>query len=116
MSFATPQVVVASAARTTTGQSASIGLTDAGGHLNLLANVTAAAGTSPSLTLSVQWSADGTTWYSADASSADAFSAVTAAGAVVKQFAIKAPFYRVAWLVSGTTPSFTFSVTEYVTP
>jgi hypothetical protein len=114
--------VVASAARTSTGTSSAISAEAAGGsggigvgaRLNLLVDVTAAAGTTPTLDLSVEWSPDGTTaWASADP--ADAFPQVTAAAARAKQFILKAPFYRLRWTIGGTTPSFTFVVSEYLT-
>lgn len=77
--------------------------------LNVTANVTAVSGTTPSMTLSMQWSDDsGTTWFNADP--ADAFTAITATGQVVKQFTIKAPAFRVKWTITGTTPSFTFAL------
>lgn len=115
-----PRTVVASAARTATGNSGAISLTNVFTEarrgqrverIALLANITAASGTSPSLTLSVEWSHDGTTFAAVDGT-ADAFAAMTAANVRVKEFTIKAPFYRVVWTISGTTPSFTFSVAE----
>lgn len=33
-----------------------------------------------------------------------------ATGAKVKQFTIKAPYYRVVWTIAGTTPSYTFTI------
>lgn len=115
MAFSTPQTVVASAARTTSSNSGTLGLADTGGNLNLLVNVSAVSGTSPSLTLTVTWSHDGTTFAAIDGT-AESFAAITTAKAVVKQFPIKAPYYQIAWTVAGTTPSLTFSVSEYVTP
>ena len=112
---ALPVVVQSSAAKTATGQTS--GLTSnlvsgdgtRQGVLNLTANVTAVSGSSPSMTLSVQWSNDGgTTW--ADADTADTFTAITAAKTVVKQFQVKASMFRVVYTITGTTPSFTFSI------
>lgn len=111
MSHNQPRSVVASAARTATGSSSAVGNTSPDEVLNVLANVTAVSGTSPSLTLSVEWSMDGTTFAQGDP--ADALTAITAAGVKAKQFPRKAPFYRVVWTISGTTPSFTFDVTEW---
>ena len=103
-------VVVASAARTTTGTSATIDAPE-GLDLVLSANVTAASGTTPTLDLSVEWSSDGgTTWYVADP--ADTITQFTAAGARVKRFTVKGSEYRIRWTIGGTTPSFTFAVTE----
>jgi hypothetical protein len=101
--------VVPSAARTTTGQSAAQQI-GAGDELSLLLDCTAVSGSSPSLTLSVEWSDNGTDWHQSDV--ADAFTAITAAGKKVKEFDVKGDYYRVVWTISGTTPSFTFQVVE----
>ena len=72
--------------------------------------VGAASGTSPSLTVTVQDSPDGSNW--ADAYS---FPAVTAAPAVLRagwqdlKMSV-GRFLRVSWQISGTDPSFNFSV------
>jgi hypothetical protein len=98
---------VASAARTTSGTSASFGVSPAAQALNVAVNVTAVSGT-PSMTLSVQWSNDGVTWFDGDP--ADSFTAITAAPkALVKQFATKASIVRLSWAITGGTPSVTFS-------
>ena len=103
-------VVVASAARTTTGTSSALDAPE-GADLVLSASVTAASGTTPTLDLSVEWSSDGgTTWYTADP--ADTITQFTAAAARVKRFTAKGTEYRVRWTIGGTTPSFTFAVTE----
>lgn len=97
---------LASAARTASGT------TDFGAapgeHTELLIYIdaTAASGTSPSLTVTYQSSPDSVTWFDNTAGGA-----ITAAG---KQL-IKVPncagsFGRISHAVSGTTPSFTFSV------
>lgn len=80
-------------------------------NLSVLLSVTAATGTTPSLTVEVQWSNDGTTY--ASAATPDTFTAITAAGAVVKQFPIKGRFARLKYTVTGTTPSFTFDANAY---
>ena len=72
--------------------------------------VSAASGTTPSLTVTVQDSPDGTNW--ADAYS---FPAVTAASTVLRagwqDLKMSVGHYlRARWQVSGTSPSFTFSV------
>jgi hypothetical protein len=103
--------VVASAARTTTGNSSALEL-GGGDFLNLLVSVTAVAGT-PSMTLSVEWSHDGGTTFAAG-DPADAFTAITTAVARAKQFTVKGPHYRLVWTITGGTPSLTFSVREYV--
>lgn len=116
MAFASPQVVLASGARGTTAGTAgsATSVSDVGNQLCLALNVTAISGT-PNLTLSVQWSMDGVTFMTPDPA-ADAFTAVTAVNALVRVFEMKAPFFRLFWVISGGTPSLTFDVTAYVTP
>jgi hypothetical protein len=80
--------------------------------ISRLVATTAASGTTPSMTLSVEWSPDaGTTWCAADA--ADTFTAITTTTNLAKRFAVKSNTYRIVWTITGTTPSFTFSVREY---
>lgn len=115
MAIGSPLTVVASAARTVTGNSAALAVAPALGQLVLGVNVTAASGTTPSMTLSVEWSHDGgATWSQADP--ADTFTAITAAAVKVKSFAVKSDVYRIVWTITGTTPSFTFAMTQYGTP
>lgn len=114
MANADPVAVVVSGARTATGNSGAIPLHDKGSFLNLLLDITAVSGTTPSMTPSIEWSQDGGTTFG-PAETADAFTAVTAAGTKAKQFAVKGTHYRIVWTISGTTPSFTFSVRAYVT-
>lgn len=103
-------VLAASAARTTSGTSATAG--SIGQTLSVWVSATAVSGTSPTLDLEVQWSADGgATW--APAQPADTFTQMTAVGSAVKQFAVKAPLYRLVWTIGGTTPSFTFQARSY---
>ena len=97
--------VSASSAKTTSGTSTA---TDVEGtSVSVLLDVTAASGTTPSLTVSLEWSHDGSTWFTGDP--ADSMTAVTAAGKRVKSFTTKAPYVRAAWAITGTTPSFTFA-------
>src|SRR5262249_62004949 len=102
----TPVLIVASAARTATGNSGALGFDFSGSNLELLIDVTAVSGTSPSLTPSVEWSMDGgTTWAQADP--ADVMTAITAVGTKVKEFSAEAPVFRGVWALSGTPPRFT---------
>lgn len=80
-------------------------------NLSIILNVTAASGTTPSLTVEVQWSNDGTTFFSA--STPDAFTAITAVGTALKPFQVKGRFARLKYTVTGTTPSFTLTATGY---
>jgi len=106
-------VAVASGARTASGASAARAVSGLStvGQIGLAVNVTAVSGTTPSMSLAVEWSSDGTTFGPADV--ADTFAAAfTAASLRAKAFTAKAPFYRLVWTITGTTPSFTFDVTE----
>lgn len=96
---------VASAARTTSGNSGALDASSTPG-LSLLLDVSAASGTTPTLNVTIEESDDGTTWRTVAA-----FAQKTAVSAERKSFAIASDFYRVAWVIGGTTPSFTFSVT-----
>ncbi len=119
MSQNVPSVEVASAARTTTGDSGYIAL-PAGAltgqdTLSLLVDVTAQSGTTPTLDLAVEWSLDGGVTFAA-AEPADAFNQIAAATpTTVKSFGAKGTGYRIVWTIAGTTPSYTFSITELTT-
>jgi hypothetical protein len=113
MAFGDAAVVVASAARTTTGNSGALAA-EKGLNLALLVEVTASSGTTPTLDFTVEWSADGVNF--AVAQAVDSFTQITAATVrAVKSFTVKMPFYRLVWTVGGTTPSFTFQASRYVT-
>lgn len=71
----------------------------------LTLNVTAASGTSPTLTVTVEHSADGSTW-----TTLGSFTAATAVGTQRKVFSGLDQYVRGSWTTGGTTPSFTFSV------
>lgn len=106
-----PILVQASAAQTATGQTTGVEIPLQSLRLAVMVNVTAVSGTTPSNTFSVQWSNDNINWAVAD--TADSFTAITATGNVVKDFTVKAKYFRVVYTISGTTPSFTFSVTAF---
>lgn len=72
----------------------------------LFLNVTAATGTTPSLTASVQGSTDGVNWF--NLVTFTAATGVTTQNLPITNFGNK---LRVNSVISGTTPSFTFSVT-----
>jgi hypothetical protein len=107
MSFG-PFTLVASAARTTSGNSGALALNDAS-VLDLEVTVSAASGTTPSLALAVLWSNDGVNFGAPDGGG-DTFAAITAAGTVSKQLIVKGLWVQINWTITGTTPSFTFSV------
>lgn len=74
--------------------------------LRLTLDVTAASGTTPSLTVTLQTSSDGATWVAVAA-----FAAATTVGTQRKAFSGLDRYARCVWTISGTTPSLTFSVT-----
>ena len=111
MAVSTVRTLLASAARTTNGVSDSMGLAiDGASKVAIGVNITAFSGVSPTLDAVVQWSHDGgTSWLTPQP--ADSFTqAITAQGAI-KVFDVKAPMARVVYSMTGTTPSFTFTVT-----
>jgi hypothetical protein len=59
------------------------------------------------MTVNVEWSHDGSSWFVGD--TADAFTAITAARKATKRFEVKGLYARLNYTVSGTTPSFTFA-------
>lgn len=101
--------ILASAARTTSGTTGPVAAS--GANLNVFLDITAVGGVSPSLTLSIEWSPDGVTY----ATPGDALAAQTAVGADVLSATVKAQFFRLRWVISGTTPSFTFSASAHMT-
>lgn len=111
--FVAPAVLLASAARTASGNMGNTGLDVSGAEaVALELNVTAVSGTTPSLTVSIEHSNDGTNWAAADP--VDAFAARTTTGRVFKNVTVKGRFIRLVWTISGTTPSFTFAVNSFV--
>lgn len=83
------------------------------GNLNVQLNISAMSGTSPSLTVTIEWSGDGTN-FATFQPGAEAFTAITATGNTVRTFPIKGSFWRLRYVVAGTTPSVTFSATAFV--
>lgn len=107
--MAGPFTLVPSAAQTASGSSGPLALADGEGILNLQVTVSAVSGTTPSLALAVLWSNDGTNFGAPDGGG-DTFTAITAAGTVAKQVQAKGLFAQITWTLTGTSPSFTFSV------
>lgn len=106
---------------TASGNSSSVdtGVVNVGGQnraaQNLSVSVLASAvgGTSPSLTVEVQWSNDNINFSSVQGTT-DAFTAITANGNAVKQFPVKGKYALLKYTVSGTTPTFTLNCTAYL--
>jgi hypothetical protein len=112
MAWEDPAVVVVSGAKSASGNSGAVN-SPKGLYLNVLLEVTAQSGTTPTLDVSVEWSMDGTNF--GVAQPADSFTQVTTTvpTRVVKAFQNKAPFYRVVYTLGGTSPNYTFQVTRY---
>lgn len=111
MAFGNPRVVDTQTNITADADSGAIKVLDIGRNLNLLVDVTARiAGT---LDITVEWSHDGGTKY-APAESPDAFTQINDTGLVIKQFILKAPTYRIVYVVAST-PDFDFSISEFLT-
>lgn len=93
---------------TATGTGTAIVETINAGELRLVADVSAASGTTPSLTINVQTSNDqgvDDAWHTVAS-----FAAITATGKVRKAFTGIDRYCRVTWTITGTTPSFTLGV------
>jgi len=101
--------VVPSAARTASGNSGA--LTVNGTNLCLGVNVTAFAGTTPSMALTVEWSFNGVNFGPGE--TAVSFAAITGAKTTTQRFPAQAPYYRLVWALTGTTPSFTFTANAW---
>lgn len=98
-------VLAQAATRTADGNGPAIAMEEAE-TLRLTLNVTAAAGIGPSLTVTIQHSVDAITW-----TNHSSFAAVTGVASERKVFSGLDRYARVAWTMTGTTPSFTFAVT-----
>lgn len=102
-------ILVSSAARTASGDSGQLSGWGVPSVARVQLDVTAAAGTSPTLDVVVEDTLDGTNW-----NVVGTFAQKTAAGREVIN--LSTPFadrLRVRWTVAGTAPSFTFSATAY---
>lgn len=104
MFYTVEKVLAASAERTESGQSREIDVSE---FLEgqVVAEVTATAGTDETLDLAVQSSADGTLWINHTT-----FTQFTAAGSAVKLLTNLGKRLRLSWTVGGTDPAFTFAV------
>lgn len=104
--------LVASAARTASGNSGILGGYGLATTIRAQLDVTAASGVAPTLDVVVEDTLDGTNF--------NAIGTFTQATAATRQVInITTPFsdrLRVRWTAAGTTPSFTFSVVVYSEP
>lgn len=99
-------VVLQDGARTSSGAGAAVAV-ESHHTARLTLNVTAVSGTTPSLTVTIEHSPDGATWA---AHPQGVFTSATAAGSQRKVLSGLDRFVRAAHAVTGTTPSFTFTV------
>ncbi len=97
--------VVLSGTRTVTTASPAIDSGPGVADVLVMAHVTAAAGTSPTLVVSVEQSNDGATW---TAVAGSATSALIAAGNAVTNAVVSQRFARIVATIGGGAPSFTF--------
>jgi hypothetical protein len=101
--------IVPSAARTASGDSGVLAGWGVPKTLRVQINVTAAAGTGPTLDVVIEDTLDGTNW-----NVIGTFAQKTAVGREVVN--VTTPFadrLRARWTVAGTAPSFTFDVMVY---
>lgn len=100
------ETLLASAARTAGGTAVSGEAWDEVEDVRAQLDVTAASGTTPNLTAFIETTVDGTNW-----DVVGTFAAKTAAGREVITISnFVGRNLRVRWVITGTTPSFTFSV------
>jgi hypothetical protein len=98
--------IVPSAARTTNGNATSSENYADIDVVRAQLDVTAASGTTPNLTAFIEVSVDGTNW-----DAVGTFTAKTAAGReVITINPLVGKQVRARWVITGTTPSFTFSI------
>jgi len=112
--FSTEELL-ASAARTASGQSDQFHLGGVATAMVIEISATAVSGTVPTLDVDLEDTFDGTNWNKVvDVNAAD----ITATGRTVKRFnVLDTPTtnrLRLNYTIGGTTPSFTFSVKAYL--
>lgn len=103
------ETLVASAARTATGNSGALSGWGIASTIRAQLDVTAASGTTPTLDVLIEDTLDGTNW-----NTVGTFAQKVTTGREVIN--ITAPFsekIRISWTIAGTTPSFTFAVAVY---
>lgn len=108
-------VIQASAAQTTNGSATPFWTGGCITGIVIEVRVTAASGTTPQLNLFLEDTFDGTNWNQVAAINA---AAITTTGATVKRLNLRdnptTDNLRVSWTITGTTPSFTFSVKAFL--
>ncbi|MCX4752897.1 hypothetical protein [Kitasatospora purpeofusca] len=106
-------LALAPAARTASASSGPIAAAGQATTVLLGVHCTAASGTTPTLDVALEESADGASWTAVTGSAA---AQLTAAGNRVAFAAVTKNYVRVAATIGGTTPSFTFSAAVHVLP
>lgn len=99
--------LISSQTITAAGNTATLSLDNHAMGTSLLAqvNISARSGTTPSLTVNIQQSPDGSNW-----TTTHTFAAITNVGVSDLVVDVRGEFARLSWTVSGTTPSFTSAV------
>ena len=110
MAFGNPRVVDTQTNLVVDFDTDIIKVLDLGPTLNLLVDVTAVV--TGTLDITLEWSQDGVKF--APAETPEVFAQLSAVGLIVAQFSLKAPAYRLRYVVA-TTPDFTFTVREFLT-
>jgi len=108
-------VLHSSAAETVTGNSADFGEFGSFTHACLVLDVTAVSGTTPSMAVKLEGRSDQKTAGAYFTPTGGTMTAVTATGTTFLEvpwlYLVK---YRATWTITGTTPSFTFSLVAYL--
>jgi hypothetical protein len=82
----------------------------ANAHVEII--VTTITGTSPTLTVSIQWSEDGTNFADPQAA-ADALTAITATGNYLKSFPVEGKWFQLKCVAGGTVTNITWTAEVY---
>lgn len=98
-------VLQASAAQTASNVSGSVGVVEFR-DVDFFINVSAVSGTTPTMTITIQDSADGVNWYNTAAVTA----AITATGQYRIGLTDCGAYVRASAAIGGTTPSFTYDI------
>lgn len=75
--------------------------------LSIALQITAVSGAGASCDFSIQWSFNGGDWF--DSTPPDDIGTATAPVGAIKMFQVKAPYWRLKAVMSGSSPSFTLT-------
>lgn len=103
--------------RTITGTAASQSVTVPVGDVDFISvgiQVSAVSGTGAQAVFQVQWSFDGDVWTDPGAEAEDIIATLSAPGNRVKRIPVKATYWRLGAVITGTTPSFTVTANTLV--